>query len=316
MNTERKYRLLGTAIAACVMALAGCGGGDAVVVGGSLFTSAPSALTLDAGSSSSFKVNGGNLPYTASSGNANIAKASVSGGSLSVTAVAPGTTSVTVVDALGSRLSFEVTVLAQGQGGVALSLTPGELTVSNCTTRIPFMFTGGTPPYRVLTTDLFHAPVSSPLPMPAPDNRFYFFADARYDPPKEDTMEILTVLDSQSRTATAKLNIRTTDPCPSNPLLVVTPESADFRITNILAFQIAGGPPPPIPPAQLPLPTVCFFDTDCLGVNSTASGVAKVVSMSATTINVQALKVGATLMTVETADKQRASVVINVLAQP
>ncbi|MCM2252420.1 MAG: pilus assembly protein N-terminal domain-containing protein [Ramlibacter sp.] len=324
MDIGRTYRLLGAAIVACGLALAGCGGGDPVVVGGALFTTAPAQVTLDGGSSASFKINGGNLPYTASSGNGNVASATVSGGNtLSLTAVAPGTTSVTIVDAIGSRLNVEVTVLAQSQGGTAISLMPDALNVGNCTTRVPFMFTGGVPPYTVLTSNNFFAPVSSPLSLP--DGRLYFFADFKYPPTapdptspetdSRDETDTLTVLDSHSRAATAKVITKVpTVSCPSNPLLVVSPESANFRASEIRAFQISGGPAVPAPP------TVCFYDNDrpvdCDGVNSSGAGIAKVVSAGASAINVQALRVGSTLMTVETADKQRASVVITVLPQP
>jgi hypothetical protein len=289
------------AIAASCLALISCGGGDPVTQGGALFTNAPAQSTLDAGASTTFRVNGGNLPYRATSGNPNIVQARQSGTDLSLTAVSPGTTTVSVVDAQGQRVDLQVSVLPLGQSVVALTLTPDALTVGNCTTRLPFLFSGGTPPYTVLTSDIFSAPVSSALDL-AP-GRSYFFADLKF-PLGSGGLVTLTVLDSQSRTVVSRVTaIPSSQPCPSNPLLLVSPESANFRLTEILAFQISGGPTRTVPPT---MPIVTFSD----------GGVAEVVSLSDTTINVQARRPGPTLMTVATADGQRASIVINVLPQP
>lgn len=180
----------------------------------------------------------------------------------------------------------------------ALSLEPAELIIGNCTTRVPFIFRGGTRPYTIFTSDNFNVPVTSALELP--DGRFYFFADIKY-PAGFGSTATVTVLDSQSRTAIATIATPSrTDQCPANPLLRVLPESANFRASEILAFQVSGGPSPAV------VPTVTFAD----------AGIAEVVAISASTVNVQAKAPGATLMTVATADGQRASVVINVLPQP
>jgi hypothetical protein len=320
VNTNTVNNLFATGILAS--ALAACGGGDAPLVctaemhpvtclsptgtaSGPLFTTAPADVTLDAGAATTFTVSGGTPPYTATSGNTNVVTASISGNTLSVTSVSPGSTSVTVVDSLGSRLDIGLTVLAQGQGGQPLSLTPAALTIGNCTTRVPFIFRGGIAPFTVFTSNNFNVPVSSALPLA--DGRSYFFADVRYPPiippPDERTfVATLTVLDSQSRSAvvTVTTPVRATDICPANLLLQVLPESANFRRTEILTFQVSGGPSPAA------VPKVTFAD----------AGIAEVVSVSATTVNVRAVGVGATLMTIESGDGQRASVVINVLPQP
>jgi Flp pilus assembly secretin CpaC len=82
--------------------MAGCGGGDEVRVGGPFFTTAPADLTLNAGSTATYKVSGGMPLYSAATGNANIARVALDGPNLVITAVAPGTTTITVQDAMGT----------------------------------------------------------------------------------------------------------------------------------------------------------------------------------------------------------------------
>ena len=298
--------------AACVF-LAPTGGGN---TGGPLFTTAPSAVTLDAGSNATYQLSGGDGHFTATSGNTSVVKPTVSGNVLSLAAVAPGTTQVSVVDTIGERINLSVTVLAQGSSGTPLSLTPGNLTIGNCTTRVPFMFTGGSAPYTVFTSDNFNVPVSSALDLP--DGRHYFFADIRYFDlpfpiPRESTAT-LTVLDSQSRSAAATVltPLLLFKPCiPPTPLLKVMPESANFRASEILAFKVTGG----VGTHEL---EVSFFDAN----------VAKVVPNTISAIN------GETIVTVQAADSvppagkstlmtilnetdgQRVTVVVNVLPQP
>lgn len=267
--------------------------------GGPLFTNAPlSGVALDATSSATYSLGGGTAPYSAVSGNTNVAKVLVDTNKLVVTGVAAGSTSVAVTDLQGAKVSFTVTVAAQG-AGLPISLTPASLTVGNCTSRIPFIFSGGVPPYRIFTSDNFSVPVSSPAPLG--DGRYYFLADVHWPSPFNGLFErpaTLTVLDSGSRTASASLSTPPSDEgCPSNPLLAVVPESATFRTSEILAFQITGGPVSPS------VPTVTFAD----------AGLAEVVSVGTDAVSIRALRAGSTLMTIETADLQRASVVINVL---
>lgn len=286
--------------------------------GGPLFTNAPSAVVLDAASSATYSLGGGRPPYSAVSGNTNVVKATVDTDKLTLTAMSPGDTSIAVSDAAGAKVNVNVTISAQGVGA-PISLTPASLEVGNCTTRIPFLFSGGIPPYTVLSSDNFDVPVSSPISLG--DGRFYFFADVHWPYPIINNLppfrsnQTLTVLDSQSRTAVAIVSTpEPTSACPSNPLLTISPESANFRMSQNLAFQVSGGP------ATRSAPTVTFAD----------AGVAEVVAVTvdpAIAITVRACGAEgsntaicpvrrSTLMTVATSDGQRATVVINVLPQP
>jgi hypothetical protein len=293
------------ALLACSMLAVSCGGGDEIQPGGQLFTTAPVALTLNTGSTATYKVNGGTPVYAASSGNTDIARVSLDGPNLSITAVSAGSVPITIVDSAGSKVTINLTAQAsgaqQGTGG-PLSLSPAALTIGNCTTRVPFIFNGGVAPYTIFTSDNFNVPVSSPLSLG--DGRFYFFADVHYalqQFPTPTTVATLTVLDSESRVATASITTPTQlQACSSNPLLVVLPETANFRTSEVIAFQIFGG-------SSSSNPTVTFAD----------AGVAQIVSVSPTTVTIQAVSSvrATTLMTIAIGN-QRASVVVNVLPQP
>lgn len=302
MRKPFNMMFLTAALLAIPASFVGCGGGgdEAFNPNAALFTTAPSQVTLDSGASVTYQMNGGTPLYSVTSANPNIVTASVSGLSINLTGVTSGSTQITVTDAAGAKLSFNVTVVTPGSAG-PLSVTPSSLAVGNCTTRVPFIFNGGASPYRVLTTNNFDVPVSSALPLG--DGRYYFLADFHYPPAIDDHSDTLTILDNQGHSTTVAVKTKTTtDVCPTNPLLVISPEAADFRRSEILAFQLSGGSP------TATVKEIKFAD----------DGVAKVLSGVAVPIVVQAvsLEQRATLMTVMYTDGQQASVVIRVLPQP
>jgi hypothetical protein len=282
----------------------------------SLAIDAPDQVALDAGSTATYRVRGGAGGYTVASGNTGVVRGTVEGGTLSLVGVSPGKADVAVVDSSGAKRTVQVSVLAQGSGGSPLSLTPGDLTLGNCTTGVPFIFRGGVGPFTIYTNDNFSLPVSAPLRLDA--ERFYFFVDTRYRAVTEpvtvsfdDVPSILTVIDSQSRTATATVTTRVTrDACPSNPLFKASPESATFRTSEIRAFQLTGGS------AAAPV-SVTFSDPSPAPAGLTGP-VVEVVSVTPTTLTVRARATVAatTLMTILGTDGQRTSVVLNVLPQP
>lgn len=290
----------------------GCGSASASDI--ALFTTAPSAITLDAGGAATYTVGGGVAPYTVTSGNTSKVSASLAGSALTVSGIATtyetifGATGqvfvvqnspvpVAVVDSVGKSVTVTVSVLAAGQAGVPPSISPGFITVGVCTTNIPFIFTGGTAPFTVYTSDTFEIPVSGALPLGSDS---YFTASVR-NPTPLPKLATVTVLDSRARIAVANITIpEPNHECPANPLLQTLPASANMRISEILAFQVSGGPIP----AQNP--SFTFSD----------ASVAKIVRSSSSTFDVQALREGATLLTVTSTDGQNANIPINVYLQP
>jgi hypothetical protein len=136
-----------------------------------------------------------------------------------------------------------------------ITLKPKELTLSDCTSNIPFVFYGGTPPYTIFTTDNFNVPVSSAQPL---GSEYFFLASVgplilkvpemaqdgklTYKLSTNYPGTTLTVVDSKQQVATTKLSFPIIHlDCPANPLLVVSPTSANAHVTEVLAFQVAGG---------------------------------------------------------------------------
>jgi hypothetical protein len=125
------------------------------------------------------------------------------------------------------------------------------LTVGDCTTNLPFIFSGGTAPYTILTTDNVTIPVGAARPLGANN---YFMASigaVLTGTPSDPAITIplvppivhtLTVLDSAARTTTVTVTIPFGHGvCPVNPLLQAVPASANARISEVLAFSFSGG---------------------------------------------------------------------------
>jgi hypothetical protein len=154
---------------------------------------------------------------------------------------------VVVTDAKGHRVQTNVTVLGRGQSGSIPAILPASIIVSDCTTNVPFVFFGGTPPFSVYSGDSVHVPVSAPLPFGA---NSYFTASIRNLPPPLDPASsfgaTLTVLDSQSKTATAQIVVPNSSihGCPNNPVIEVVAGSTVAKETEQISFQIAGSAPP------------------------------------------------------------------------
>jgi hypothetical protein len=180
----------------------------------------------------------------------------------------------------------------------APSIFPAALTIGDCTTNIPFVFAGGTAPFTLFTSDNISIPVSAALPI---GSNSYFTASIRaLGGQIVPIVATLTVIDSQSRTATANITIPVVHAsCPANPLLQTSPASAAMRTSEILAFQVSGG----VPLALAPFHSFTFSDP----------AIAKVVMDGDATFHVQALTPGSTLLTVTSADGQNANISLTVL---
>ena len=113
-----------------------------------LVTTAPSSLSILPGSSISYEISGGTPPYTSSSRNENLVKASVSNSTMSLTSSSggSGSTVVEIGDKLGQKISVNVSVAAASalrtSAPAAVSVSPGA-TVS-------YTVAGGNPPYQAV----------------------------------------------------------------------------------------------------------------------------------------------------------------------
>jgi hypothetical protein len=192
-----------------------------------------------------------------------------------------------------------------------ITLNPKALTLGDCTTNIPFFFSGGTPPYTILTTDNFKIPVSSAQRLGSGSEYFFLASvgpligrspvldpttkELTYTFTKDYPPATLTVLDSQQRAATATLTFPVIHlDCHDNPLLQTSPASANAHETEILAFQVTGG------------------DGASEAV-SNDENVAVIINPTANPFQVKAVGVGTTLITVTSSDGQKANIVFTVL---
>jgi hypothetical protein len=111
-----------------------------------LFTTAPENVGLLANTTTNYLVGGGTGSYSAASANPGIASATLSGTGLTVTAIAPGTTTVRITDAAGGSLSISVNV-AQVVTPV-IEVLPASAT-GNVGDVLQFFASGGVPGYSV-----------------------------------------------------------------------------------------------------------------------------------------------------------------------
>lgn len=118
----------------------------------SLYTTAPSALTIAVGTTQAYTISGGLTPYTANSSNSAVAVAGVAVNKISISAVSVGTATIGILDAAGKSISVSVTV-SNGSSALPLYTTaPSSVTISNGGARA-YVIGGGLAPYTATSSD-------------------------------------------------------------------------------------------------------------------------------------------------------------------
>lgn len=224
----------------------GCGGSDCsgpqctVLHFEALYTTAPAAISITTGETRDYNIGGGTQPYNATSSDPKILTSLVDGYALKIGGISGGQAKVAIVDKAGKRITLDVTVAEKGLQTVPPpTIFPASITIGDCTTNVPFTFTGGMSPFTIYTSDNFNVPVSAAQPLGS-DN--FFTATVKALAPGYPNAT-LTVLDSQSRTAIATIipGSAHASACPTNPLLQTFPASSNARVTEKISFQISGG---------------------------------------------------------------------------
>lgn len=122
------HRLLllcvGLLIAVLLSACGGSAGTVGIATGKALFSNAPAGVTLAPGAAATYAVGGGTPIYSVNTSNRDVATATVSGTSLTITAVGSGSAAIQLTDAVGASISIPVTVSA---GPVTPIPTPAPL---------------------------------------------------------------------------------------------------------------------------------------------------------------------------------------------
>lgn len=114
-----------------------------------LFTTAPNPVYIVNGESRSYEITGGSQPYTATSTDLTVATTSVSGSTLSITAVGGGKTTITVSDRDSKANPIVVNV---GSSTAFFINAPKDVTLQVGTSQT-YLLSGGTTPYQVSSSN-------------------------------------------------------------------------------------------------------------------------------------------------------------------
>lgn len=116
----------------------------AAVAAQALFTTAPSAVTISKGSTTTYSIGGGVAPYTVTSSNTSVATVAQTGSGFVLTGVANGAATIVVRDTAGTVVNIAVTVSA-GQ----MTVNPTNVNAYIGDT-VYSTISGGTAPYNVV----------------------------------------------------------------------------------------------------------------------------------------------------------------------
>lgn len=117
----------------------------------SLFTTAPSAITVVVGSAPQYKIGGGVAPYTATSSNASVAESTVSGNNLTIRGVTVGPAGIVLRDSANTTVNIAVTVAPVSTLDL-FTTAPSAVTLSPNTTTA-YSIGGGVPNYTVTSSN-------------------------------------------------------------------------------------------------------------------------------------------------------------------
>lgn len=189
-----------------------------------LFTTAPSVLTVGAGTTlPTYLVGGGSSPYIAASANTAIASASITGSTLTITGVAVGKTLIDVVDATGRKIALSVSV---GVDAPLFVTAPDQITVA-IGAQPSYRISGGRAPYSV-----------------ASDNASVATADGSTG----DVLQVNAVRTGAANVVVtdstgAKKSISVSVSPAATTALRVTPTEVTAGVGDVLSFNVSGGDP-------------------------------------------------------------------------
>jgi hypothetical protein len=125
-----------------------------------LYSTAPSSVTLNPGSTPTYTIEGGTAPYIASTSNADVAQASIVGGNqLQIKGISAGSADIMVFDRLGASFKVSATVDG-GTGKIPLySTAPDSISVL-VGAEPTYKISGGVAPYTVTSSNVAVATVT------------------------------------------------------------------------------------------------------------------------------------------------------------
>lgn len=143
-----------------------------------LYSTAPGALSMSAGTTLTFTVGGGALPYSVTSTDSRVVTGVISGTSLTISALKSGTGALQVVDALGKVLQIVVTAdgtSAGADGPAFIDILPSSSTLPSApTSEITFVVTvkdavNSAIPNQVVTFTATSGTLTGASPAPSTD---------------------------------------------------------------------------------------------------------------------------------------------------
>lgn len=223
----RLLHSLTTLLFAVVLSACGGGGGSPGATSGdrALFTTAPAALTLVAGSAQEFSLGGGRPSYVATSSNPAVAVAGVSGSGLTIGAVSPGSAQISVRDQTGATTALAVTVTAP----VLFSTAPSSVTLPVGPAGAQTYRVGGTGPFTATSSNV--SVVTATL---GPDNSLVLSGVAL------GTAEVV-LRDSFGSTVTIPVTVAAGNKLP---LFTSAPPAVTIAIGASASYLVGGGSPP------------------------------------------------------------------------
>lgn len=125
-----------------------------------LYSTAPANVTLNAGNTPIYQIEGGTAPYIASTSNADVAQASiVNGNQLQIKGISAGVAEIVVFDRVGA--SFKVgTTVGGGTGTVPLYSTAPDAITVGIGAEPTYKIAGGAAPYTVTSSNVAVAAVT------------------------------------------------------------------------------------------------------------------------------------------------------------
>jgi Pilus formation protein N terminal region len=128
-----------------------------------LYSTAPSNVTLNAGGTPTYQIEGGTAPYIASTSNVDVAQAAiVDGNQLQIKGISAGVTEIIVFDRVGA--SFKVTAtVGGGTGTVPLYSTAPDAITVGIGAEPTYKIAGGAAPYTVTSSNVAVATVTQTL---------------------------------------------------------------------------------------------------------------------------------------------------------
>lgn len=221
-----QFYISGVSAGSTIISVSDTGGSTRTInvkVGSStpLFTTAPSVMTIELGTTTqTFAIGGGSLTYTVSTNNQSVVAVSQSGANFTLTGLAIGNAIVSVTDTAGATQQIQVTV------GVTQPLTvnsPAELTVGVGSSSEQFTISGGSPAYSVTSSNLLVASIIQS------GNRFMVSG-------KFPGTATVVVSDRSGATKSINVTVKT------NPLFTSAPDAITVEVgARTASFSIEGG---------------------------------------------------------------------------